>query len=313
MRVFLIGESIIDEYIFVKALGTASKDPVLSTRKINEEKYAGGVLAVANHLANFVDEVHMITILGKNNSQKEFIDSHLNNKIKSNFFVKENAETIVKTRLIEEKRLTKLFKIENSDGKVISASLEKEIEEYLQKNLSKYDLVMITDFGHGFLTKNLREYIVKHASYLAINVQTNSSNFGFNPLSKYISADFVSLNHQELKMYFQNDEEKKDHLLEELIKTEKYKKILLTASNEGVIYYDGKKITNHKAFNTRPLDTIGAGDALFSISSLYGYIGEDKVIPELANIVGAIKIQTLGNKESITKKKLYDFIEKRGT
>ena len=71
MRVFLIGESIIDEYIFVKALGTASKDPVLSTRKINEEKYAGGVLAVANHLANFVDEVHMITILGKNNSQKE--------------------------------------------------------------------------------------------------------------------------------------------------------------------------------------------------------------------------------------------------
>jgi len=313
LRVFLIGESIIDEYIFVKALGTASKDPVLSTRKINEEKYAGGVLAVANHLANFVDEVHMITILGKNNSQKEFIDSHLNNKIKSNFFVKENAETIVKTRLIEEKRLTKLFKIENSDGKVISASLEKEIEEYLQKNLSKYDLVMITDFGHGFLTKNLREYIVKHASYLAINVQTNSSNFGFNPLSKYISADFVSLNHQELKMYFQNDEEKKDHLLEELIKTEKYKKILLTASNEGVIYYDGKKITNHKAFNTRPLDTIGAGDALFSISSLYGYIGEDKVIPELANIVGAIKIQTLGNKESITKKKLYDFIEKRGT
>ena len=312
LNVCVIGETIIDEYIYVDALGTASKDPVLSTRKIHKEKFAGGILAVANHLSQFVKNVNMISLLGEKCTQEEFINNHLSSNIKSTFFYKKNAETIVKTRFLDKKRLIKLFKFENSDGKLISQSLENNIKAHLKDNISKYDIIMLADFGHGFLTRNLRNFITDNASYLALNVQTNSSNFGFNPLSKYESADFVTMNHRELKMYFQDDEYRRDHLLEELIKTGKYNKILLTASKEGVIYSDGINKYSYNAFNTHPIDTVGAGDAVFSISTLFGYIEEDEIIPKLANIVGAIAVQTIGNKEPITKKKIVDFIEKEG-
>jgi len=309
INVCIIGETIIDEYVYVYALGTASKDPVLSTRKTNQEKFAGGVLAVANHIAQFVDNIDLISLLGEKNHHKEFIKNHLSSNINKHFFYNKNTETIVKTRFLEEKRLTKLFKIENSDGNLISNTLEDRILSLLKSKLTNFDMVIVADFGHGFLTKKIRNYLVNNSPYLALNVQTNSSNFGFNPLSKYDSADFISINKRELQIYFQDNEYRRDDLLEKLIKTKRYKKILLTVSKEGVVYYDGIQKHTHKAFTTRPIDTVGAGDAVFSITSLLSYINEDEVIPELANIIGAIAVKTIGNKEPITKNKILNFIK----
>ena len=53
-KVLVIGESIIDEYTFCKAIGKSGKEPVLNFKKIFSEKYLGGSLAVANHLSSFV-------------------------------------------------------------------------------------------------------------------------------------------------------------------------------------------------------------------------------------------------------------------
>lgn len=309
LNVCSIGETIIDKYIYVYPLGTASKDPVLSTRRTCEEKFAGGVLATANHVSQFVDNIDVVSILGERNSQIKFIENNLSKNVNTHFFYKKDSETIIKTRFLEEKRLAKLFKFENSDGKPISPKMEKDIFSFLKKRLARYDIILVNDFGHGFLTKNIRNFIIKNSSYLGLNVQTNSSNFGFNPLSKYDTADFVTLNQRELQMYFQDNEYKISRLFEKIIKKDKYKKILLTASKEGVIYWNGKKIKKHKAFISRPIDTVGAGDAVFSITALLSFINEDNIIPELANIVGAIAVETLGNKEPVTKDKIFNFLK----
>jgi rfaE bifunctional protein kinase chain/domain len=309
LKVCVIGDTIIDRYMYGYALGTASKDPVISTRKTREEYFAGGSLATANHISNFVKRLDLITILGENNSYEQFIKNHLSENINPYFFYRKESATIIKTRFLEEKRFTKLFKYENTDGKPIDQKLQEKIRSYLNKIITKYDIITVNDFGHGFLTKKIRKYIVNNSPYLALNVQTNSSNFGFNPLSKYEKADFVTLNQQELQMYFQNNEYNRDNLFEKLIKKDKYKKILLTASKDGVIYWGGKQIKDHKAFTSRPIDTVGAGDAVFSIIALLTFIHEDRIIPELANIIGAIAVETIGNKESVTRNKIFEFVK----
>ena len=69
----------------------------------------------------------------------------------------------------------------------IDANLEKKILKYLENNLKKYDLVIVNDFGHGLLTKKIRN-LQKFSKYLALNCQTNSSNNGYNFITKYQRA-----------------------------------------------------------------------------------------------------------------------------
>ena len=68
------------------------------------EKFAGGTLAIANHLANFCDNVDIFTLLGEKDSQEAFIEKHLNKKVKRLFHHKKDSPTIVKRRFIEVSR-----------------------------------------------------------------------------------------------------------------------------------------------------------------------------------------------------------------
>ena len=56
LKVLLVGEVIIDEYVFCKTVGKSGKEPVLVSQKMNVEKYAGGILCVANQISDFCQE-----------------------------------------------------------------------------------------------------------------------------------------------------------------------------------------------------------------------------------------------------------------
>ena len=51
LKVLIIGEAIIDQYVFCEALGKSGKEPVLVLRDIETEEYLGGSLAIARHLS----------------------------------------------------------------------------------------------------------------------------------------------------------------------------------------------------------------------------------------------------------------------
>jgi len=69
MKVLIIGDSIVDEYHYCQPMGKAWKETVIATRYLNKESFAGGVLAAANHIAGFCEDVHLVTCLGSENTQ----------------------------------------------------------------------------------------------------------------------------------------------------------------------------------------------------------------------------------------------------
>ena len=73
MKVLVVGETIIDEYLYCEPLGKTGKEPVLAARYASRDKFAGGTIAVANHVSGFSDNVSMLTFLGGANSQEEFV------------------------------------------------------------------------------------------------------------------------------------------------------------------------------------------------------------------------------------------------
>ena len=65
LKILIVGEIIIDEYIFCEALGKSGKESVLTFRNLKKEKYLGGSLAVANHLSSFVSKIDVVSYNGK--------------------------------------------------------------------------------------------------------------------------------------------------------------------------------------------------------------------------------------------------------
>ena len=76
----VIGESMIDDYVFCEAIGKSGKQVYMVLKKINNERYLGGSLAIINNIAGLTKKSNYISSLGNNNDANKFILS----KIKSN-------------------------------------------------------------------------------------------------------------------------------------------------------------------------------------------------------------------------------------
>ncbi len=310
IKTLVIGDTIIDEYNFAIPKGRAIKDPIMSVDYVKHESYAGGILAIANHVSNFIDNVTCVSALGDREDKREFIKNAINSNVSIKFFVKKNSPTTVKKRYLNIVHNEKLFKVEYINDEPINAKLESELTYFLEHELPKYDLVLVGDFGHGLITDNIIKTIEDKSKYLAINVQCNSANLGFNFVTKYKSPHYVTMDVQELQYAVLDRFSNISVLMNKLYEKTHFNKFLVTMSKDGSAYFNAGKKTSFPAFVTRPLDTVGAGDAVFSITSLFVYRNRDRIIPFIANCVGGIAVSYMGNKEYISKDKLFEFIEK---
>ena len=99
LKVLIIGEAMIDEYVFCDALGKSGKEPVLALREMKSERYIGGCLAIAQNVSQFCKNTKIITMLGKNNTFLKEIKSKLNKNIKLDFIEKKIQQQLLKKDL----------------------------------------------------------------------------------------------------------------------------------------------------------------------------------------------------------------------
>ncbi len=309
LKVLIIGDAIIDEYCYCTALGKVEKAPIIATKFEQTLQFAGGSLAIANHIAEFCENLELISLLGEKNSMREFIDRNLNKNIKRTLFFKSGAQTTSIKRFIERFQDRKMFEIAFFDDSLIKESLENEILNHLNGDIRNYDLVLIADFGHGFITKNIANYITDNARFVSVNTQTNSRNYGFNYITKYKNVDYISVDEHELRLPLSDRYSKIEDLIIEIHEKVGCPKINITLGDKGSIFYQNGKFHFAPIFSTNVLDTVGAGDAVLSITTMCAYANfPPEIIPFVGNCVGALAVQILGNKEPIKPIHLYKFM-----
>ena len=204
LKILVIGEAIIDEYHYGKPIGKSGKESMVALKYTSNEKFAGGSLAIANHIANFCDNVDLFTLLGEIETQEEFIEEHLNKKVKRLFHYKKNAPTIVKRRFIEEQPLRKLLEFYIFDDENPEPEQGKEMRDHLKKILPNYDVVIVADFGHGMFDKKMIDLISKESKFVGVNTQSNAGNMGYNTISKYPRADYICIDEPEIRLDARN-------------------------------------------------------------------------------------------------------------
>jgi rfaE bifunctional protein nucleotidyltransferase chain/domain len=311
MRVVLIGEAILDEYVYVEALNKSGKEPILAMRHLSREMYAGGSLAVANHLAGFCRSVDLVSYVGSQDTQEDFIRGELRPEVRPVFVRKANSPTVLKRRYVESYSLTKLFQVYEINDEPLSAAEEAQVCEALSESLPGCDVAIASDFGHGLITRPALDLLGREAPFLAVNAQINAANLGFHTISKYPRADYVCLNEGELRLDYRNRKEDLPSLVADLSDQLNCPSVMVTRGTKGcALYRQPSTYVESPSLATQVKDRIGAGDAVFAITSLCVARGlPADVVGFIGNVVGAQAVNIMGNSASIEQPALFKTID----
>ena len=72
-HVMVVGDLIVDKYIFGNVQGKSGKEPHMVFRKKFEEMYIGGSSIIANHISEFVKKITLVSDFGNGAHVKSFI------------------------------------------------------------------------------------------------------------------------------------------------------------------------------------------------------------------------------------------------
>ena len=310
MKVLLIGDGIIDEYYCCESMGKSPKAQLIVHKYITQESFAGGAFAIANHVAGLCGNVHLVSLLGSENSKEDFIFNSLRENVTTKFFYRNDGPTIIKKRYINQYRNQKIFEINFINDSHIEDEKEKEIIAYLESIISEYDLVLISDFGHGLVSKKMIMLIEKLSKKLAVNAQTNGANAGYNLITKYSNTELICLDGVEARLAAQEKYTDIEDVIKTLQKSINTNYFFVTLGRDGSICINNKgEINRTPAFATKVVDIIGAGDAFFSYTApCFALNMPMDLVSFIGNAVGALAVQIVGNKESVEKHELLEFI-----
>ena len=311
LKVMVVGEAIIDEYVYCDQMGKSAKEPVLAMRYNSREKFAGGALAIANHLASFCDRVELITFLGDRDRQEEFVRENLAPNIDATLLTKRDSPTIVKRRFVESYLLQKLFEVYEINDEPLDEDDESAFCSLLESRLELPDVVIVSDFGHGMLTPRAVRVLGKRARFLSVNTQINAANIGFHTISKYKRADYVCIHEGEIRLDARSRRADLDHLIRELANRMDCDNVLVTLGKRGCSYFNaGRGNLACPAFATNVVDRIGSGDAVLAVTSLAVAAGvPGEMVAFLSNVIGAQAVQILGNRRAIDRAATIKFVE----
>jgi len=307
LKVLVVGETIIDEYQFCSVMGKSGKEPVLAALHHQTERYAGGVLAIANHISNFCDQVGLLSCTGEINSCEEFISSKMNQNVARHFIRVPGAPTIIKRRFLEEYLAVKLFEVYEMKTDGALAAVEEIFCRELERLVPQYDVVLVADYGHGVMSERAVELVCAKSKFLAVNTQVNAGNRGFNTISKYRRADFVSLGEPEVRLDARKVSGDLKPVTENIARRISSRNFLVTRGAAGCLIHNRDQgFFEVPAFAIRVVDRVGAGDAVLSITSPCVAVGvPPQVLGFIANVVGAEACTIMGHRSSIEPTSLF--------
>ncbi|MDG2060226.1 MAG: PfkB family carbohydrate kinase [SAR86 cluster bacterium] len=312
LKVLVVGETIVDQYVFCEALGKSGKEPVLALRNINTEQYVGGTAAIANHLSGFCKEVSLLSMLGENKEHEDFISEGLASNIFPSFIYKNDSPTIVKRRYLDNVSKSKTLGVYSINDDPLERNNEKEFQDKLTKLIPLHDLVIVADYGHGLISKNSSSLMSGSANFLSLNAQINASNIGFHTMDNYTDVDCIIINESELRYELRDRNGNIESIMKKLADNLKAKYIVVTQGSTGaVIYNTGSEIYSRSpAFASNIVDKIGSGDAMLAILSLL--LKQDcdmELALFLASLAAAQSVETIGNSKSVNKNEILKVIQ----
>jgi len=311
-KVLVIGETIIDQYIFCETLGKSGKESMLVLRDLKTEEYMGGAAAITRHLSHFCSKICLLSMVGEKGEYLKDISTKLPKNVNFQYIRKKNSPTILKRRFLDSVDNNKVLGLYKINDEILKSKDEKLFNNMLKKQLPNYDLVIVSDYGHGLISKKSANLICKLSKYLALNAQVNAANIGYHSMRNYKNIDCVIINEKEIRHELRDRNNKVEVLMKKLSSDQNINNLIVTRGTKGSVLYNikDKKFVFCDAYARSNVDKVGAGDAMLSMGALCLNSKLNKDLSLLiASLAAAQSVETIGNKKSVNKVQILKTVE----
>jgi len=299
MRVMVLGDLIVDDYINCDPIGMSQEDPTIVVTPIESKRFVGGAGIVAAHAKGLGAEVNFFTIAG-NDEAAWFAKQTLRNCGVNHHVLTDNSRpTTLKQRFrAEGKTLLRVSHLRQHDA---SAELSQLIFEALEKVLSDTDLIIFSDFNYGCLPQGLVDRVVDAATKLGIAMVADSqASSQVSDISRFKGMRLITPTEREARLALHDQNSGLAVVAEALRQKAQADNVVITLGSEGLLVHARNTndwITDQlPTFNTSPKDTAGAGDSFLTCAAMALCSGLDiwrSVY--LGSIAAACQVSRVGN------------------
>jgi len=301
-RILVIGDLMLDEFVWGKVGRISPEAPVPVVEVTGESFFPGGAANVARNLREFCDRVSIVGLIGKDREAQQLRELLAKCKIDvSDALADEKFRTIVKTRIIA--RHQQVVRVDREKIAAPSAKQVANVVASVRKRLPNIDAIIFEDYGKGFLTRDLVSQVAREAR-LAKKIVTGDPNP--HNLIDWTGMTAVKPNRAEAFLLAgipSRDAElspKKDVDLvragKELLRKWNTQYVLVTLGEHGVMFFEKGKHPHHIPTKARDVfDVSGAGDTAIAMFTLaLASSATPLEAAQIANHASAVVVGKLG-------------------
>ena len=299
VKVVVIGDTIVDEYISCDPLGMSEEDPTIVVTPVSSKKFVGGAAIVAAHAASLGAQVKFFSVVG-NDEAAQFCQDEL------------TKFGVVHELIVDDARPTTLKQRFRSHAKTllrVSHLVQRSVDEPIQKSLVKSvkaacadaDLLIFSDFNYGCLPQNVVDELTAIAEAKKIRVVADSqSSSQIGDISRFKNVDLITPTEREARIALRNTEDGLVVIAQEICERANAKSVTLKLGEQGVLLHGrwGKDWETDQipALNSSAQDVAGAGDCMLVATSLAMTIGANMWQSGLlGSLAAAIQVGRVGN------------------
>ena len=268
LRVCVVGDVIVDEYINCDALGMSQEDPTIVVTPTDTRGYLGGAGIVAAHAAGLGASVHFAAVCGEDKAADFAADKLREYHVQCRLFPDSTRPTTLKQRF--RCRGKTMLRVSHLRQHGVDKILAEEMLEYLLPLVADAHLLVFSDFNYGCLPQplvdRLTEWAHRHNTIVVADSQSSSQ---VGDVSRFRGAHLLTPTEREARLAVHDFEAGLVVLAGQLLKNADAQNIILTLGEAGVLVQQGCAVTDRvPALNPLAQDVVGAGDSLLVLASL---------------------------------------------
>ena len=300
LRVVVMGDLIVDEYINCEPLGMSQEDPTIVVTPIRSDHFVGGAGIVAAHARGLGAEVAYLHVAGDDEIGRFASETLGRYGVKSQAIIDESRPTTLKQRYRSQgKTLLRVSHLKQHD---IPHEVGEVILEKARQALENADLLMFSDFNYGCLPQYLLDELIAHCRQRHIMMVADSqSSSQVSDVSRFKGMRLLTPTEREARLATRDFGSGLVMLAEALRQKAEAEHVILTLAGEGLMVQVPENTGNFStdqlpAFNSAPKDVSGAGDSVLACASMALAVGADIwQSAYLGSIAAALQVSRVGN------------------
>ncbi len=312
LNVLIIGDVMIDSYMWGKVNRISPEAPVPIVAVHKKEKRLGGAANVALNIQALGANPILCSVIGVDYEGQTFMELLKNQKLSQKGILKSRTRiTTEKTRVIGNNY--QLIRIDEEYEDDISSAETQQLLMLISYILQhdKIDVIIFEDYNKGLITPKLISKVVELARSRNIPTCVDPKKKNFN---SYKGVSLFKPNLKELREGLKI-EVSADNIgeLQRAVSSfrvkQKFDTALVTLAEKGVIT-NSRSVKEHVPAHVRTIaDVSGAGDTVISVASLLTALECDPIVTAaIANLSGGLVCEQIGvvpiNKEQLLEEAL---------